>query len=625
MSLNFPKLGDYEWVAPDTETTGLDWFRGDRPFSFAITLSNGYSEYYDIRKDLKAFHWAREQFPHIRKAVNHNIKFDIHMLRTVDILLNPNVCECTMIRAALINEHLHNYDLDSLAKRYLKKEKYNSIYEELAALFGGAPTKKAQVGNFPRAPISMMKRYAVPDTELAAELWQWQEKEILRQDLTQVWELERRLFPKIVRNEARGIRVSPEEAVRRSKLLEVKIAETQKELNELAGFEVNPNPSGSIAKLFNPQKRDGVWYANDGTPLSNTKAGKPSLGADALKAMKHPAAKLILKARKMKKAKDTFIEGHILGNQVNGYVHPNINQTKGDVQDDGGEEGTGTGRLSYTRPALQQIPSRDKETAALIRPIFLPDEGQKWTYGDLDQHEFRIFTHYAAPKALLQAYAENPDLDMHQIVSDMTGLPRSAPESGGANAKQINLAMVFNMGAGELASRMSLPYTLAECDFGTRANPDKRIIKQAGDEALEIMEKYYRAVPGVREVARQARSIAKSRGHVMTMYGRHLRFPGGLYTYKASGLIYQGTAADFNKKNVILIDDYLESECPHNRFLLNIHDEYSMSMVQDGNEARYLKDIQGLIEDKGLRVPIRIDFSQLADNWWDATKAPHIT
>lgn len=617
----FPDVTKYPQISVDCESTGLEWYKDDRAFGVSVYLPTGDVEYYDIRKDRNAFHWMKDNLWNAKKIVNHNIKFDIHMLRATGINLNPANCECTMIRAALIDEHLLQYNLDALLKKYLKMSKDNDIYADLAAIFGGKPTREVQILNLHRAPVDLVARYANIDTEGAYKLWEWQEAEIERQDLHQVWGLERRLFRHIVEMERRGIRIDPNEAHRRAEELDRVSAETVAELNKLAGFEVNPNPSGSIKKLFNPQQNEaGIWVARDGTPLPKTAAGAPSLGAKSLEAMNDPCAKLILKARKLNKTKDTFIRGHVLGHAIqNGqdwFVHPNINQTKSDTGD--GSEGTGTGRLSYTRPALQQIPSRDKEIASIVRPIFLPDRGQKWSYGDLDQHEFRIFAHYANPKDIIEAYAQNPDLDMHQIVADLTEMPRSATKAGEANAKQINLGMVFNMGAGELASQMGLPFTIESVDFGDHVHD----LKKAGPETLEIVENYYAKVQGVKEMARKARTIAKSRGYVRTLFGRHIRFPRGMFTYKASGLIFQGSAGDLNKINICNISEYLESECPYNRLLLNIHDEYSVSLEDDGKEIKHLKELQGLIQHRPeLRVPIRIDFSLPAQNWWLATRA----
>ena len=615
----FPNLAQYPMVAFDTETTGLDW-RTDQVFGFSISTPDGKDYYWDIRQTPKAVDWLAAELPKVPLVVNQHMKFDIHMSREMGVHLDPAKCDCTMIRAALINEHLRKYDLASLAKKYLKTVlKDEQIYIELAELFGGKPTRTVQVKNFPRAPVEMMSRYAKQDTRTALELWLWQKEEIEKQGLQQVCELERRLFPHVVEMERLGIRVDLDEAERRMDELDVRVKDLQAQLNSVAGFEINPNPSGSIHKLFDPKKnKDDVWVANDGTILESTDAGNASINADALKRMKHPASKLILRTRKLIKARDTFIGGHIIGHAINGYVHPNINQTKGDETG-----GTGTGRLSYTDPALQQIPARDKEIAALVRPVFLPDPGQDWAYGDLDQHELRIFHHYVNNPKIIEAYQNSPNLDGHQEVADLTGLPRNAPEVGGPNAKQLNLGMIFCMGTGHMAADAGLPFTWDEFE-----NDQGELIRfqRSGEEGEEMVEKYHRMVPGVREIAKKAKSIAKSRGYVKTILGRHIRFPRGYGVRKASGLVYQGSSADLNKLNICIISEYLKSECPESRLLLNIHDEYSMSMVRDKKSIGHLQELRRLIEDKPmLRVPIRIDFSQPSANWWDATSAPKCT
>src|SRR5690606_22615067 len=98
-------------------------------------------------------------------------------------------------------EHLRQDDLDSLAKKYIGQSKDDSIYEKLAEIFGGRPTRQAQMPNLHRAPVSIVAPYAKRDTRVAMNLWQWQEKEIKRQGLEQVWDLEKRLFPVVVRME----------------------------------------------------------------------------------------------------------------------------------------------------------------------------------------------------------------------------------------------------------------------------------------------------------------------------------------------------------------------------------------------------------------------------------------
>lgn len=625
-------IKDSKVYCVDVETTGLRWTT-DRVFGVAVAVPDSLpdllldplsapvrSEYFDVRREPQRYDNLRDQMNHTTsKLVNHNVKFDLHMLRNDKIAPNLHHVACTTIRACLIDEHLPAYNLDYLAKKYLKMQKVDTIYEDLARMFGGRATRNVQMLNLHRAPPSLVERYAKIDAELALRLWAWQETEITKQGLQQVCDLESELFPHIFIMERTGIRVDTELAERQADLITATVKQKQQELNKIAGFEVNPNPSQSIIRLFKPfwDEIAERWIAVGGTPLESTEGGKPCINADALRAIKHPAAGLILQIRKMSKTADTFIRGHILGYAHNGRVHPNINQTKGD------EGGTGTGRLSYTAPALQQVPSRDKQIASIVRPIFLPEEGHGWTYGDLDQHELRIFHHYVNSPEIIKAYRENPDLDGHQIVADLTGLPRNPQASGGGNAKQVNLAMVFNMGAGELASQLGLPYTV---DSFTDARGNVHQYKRAGPEALEIMERYYEVVPGVREIASKARSIARSRGYVRTMFGRHIRFPRGEFVHKASGLVYQGTAADLNKDNIIKVSEYLRAECPGATVLLNIHDEISLSLPRDGNERKHCREMQHLIQNRPqIRVPLRIDFSELCDNWWEATQAKSIT
>ena len=47
--------------------------------------------------------------------------------------------------------------------------------------------------------------------------------------------------------------------------------------------------------------------------------------------------------------------------------------------------GTVSGRLSMNNPNLQQLPARNKEFGGLIRGLFLPEEGEKFTALDYSQ------------------------------------------------------------------------------------------------------------------------------------------------------------------------------------------------------------------------------------------------
>lgn len=608
---DFPRVDRVPYLIIDVETTGLRWW-ADKLFGIAIALPDYTTYYWDVRVHPRVIDWLNDLVYGLRVDlwVGHNLKFDYHFLREAGFLIPPDLIDCTMVRGALISEHEPSYSLDFLARKYAGVKKDEEIYEEMAKIFGGRPTRNAQMPNIWKAPEQVVAKYAKQDVIATNALYIWQQTEIERQDLHQVHSLERELMPVIIDMEHQGVRVDVEQAERAVEDLTTRIDRAQADLNTLAGFEVNPNPSGSIAQLFQPKLGDdGEWYLIDGTRAGKTEGGKASIDADCLRRMKHPAAAQILDLRKMLKTRDTFLKGHILGHQTDGIIHCNYNQTKNDA-----EAGTGTGRLSITNPALQQIPSRDAAIKALVRPVFKADFGAKWLGMDWSQFEFRVANHYGQVPAILEAYRQNPNLDFHQLVADMTGIPRNAQYAGGPSSKAINLGLAFNMGSGRLAQECGLPYT-------EEVGPNGNAFLKAGPEAMALFEKYHTANPGMRNTATKASSIARERGFVHSIMGRHIRFPNGQFVHKASGLIYQATSADCMKVKLIELHQYLAyHEC--GRLLLTVHDEVGISLDNDAlghadELARIYTTFDGVECPIALRVPITCDWG-LGDDWFKA-------
>lgn len=609
--MGFPDLSNWSVIGFDTETTGLN-YPTDRAFGFSVASKDGsLLEYYDLRQTPRAVKWWNDQMKSYRGTiVCHNASFDYLMGKNSGLKTPLEQMDDTAIRACLIDEHRMTYDLDALSWDFLGEGK-EEPWAELAAMFGGKATRNAQALNLQHAPYELARKYAVKDPLLTVRLWHEQEKQIDAQNdtnvpLRSIIDFERNLMPTIIRAQERGVRVDLEQAERAVRELTPIIFQEQDELNEIAGWDFNVNSGPQVKKLFSPEKIDGRWVANDGTVLQSTKSGGPSFGAGILRDMKHPAAQKIYEIRSLIKTRDTFLRGHILGSAVGDRVYPNINQTKGE------DGGTGTGRFSYTDPALQQIPSRNKKVAEIVKSCFLPDEGHIWCETDKDTFEVRVFASLAGVPRMLRAYQENPDLDGHQFVADLTGLPRNPEFSGQANSKQLNLGMIFNMGNGAIADNMGLPTEPAEF-----TNDEGKIIKYiaAGPEAMAAIQKYHRYMPGVKELAQGCKNVALRRGFVRTAMGRRLRFPGGYKAYKASGLLIQATAADLNKENWMIIEQALGGE---GHLILNTHDSYGMSLPED-NWYEPFRRVRDAIQKEGrISVPLRLGLDGCGDNWWSA-------
>ena len=611
--MKYPRLREYPYVAFDCETTGLFWWK-DSIFGISVSLPDGTDHYWDIRTEPEALQYLVDEVPHCKWIVCHNAKFDWHMAREAGIKFPENRVDCTLIRAALIDEHLMSYNLDAVGSKYVGVGK-DDIIQELADIFGGKAEKKVQMANLHKAPARIVGKYAMQDTRTTLKLWEWQQTEIEKQDLRQVCELERNLLPVLVDLEYDGVRVDVHRAEAAVPDLTERAAHIQLEINDMAGCELNVNSGPMVSTLFSPvQREDGVWILSDGTPAESTPGGKASINANTLRQMKHPAAALILQLRKIIKTRDTFINGHILNYHHNGVIHCNFNQTRSD-----NDLGTGTGRLSVNAPALQQIHKRDKDIAAIVRSLFLPDfRKHDWVCNDWAQMDFRVFAHYVNDPRILEIYRQNPDADFHQMAADLTGLPRSPRFAGDANAKQINLGLVFGMGQGKLAAEMNLPYTI---ERNERTGKDRLV---PGSEAMAVFEKYHAAIPGVKELLHSASALASSRGFVKTVMGRRIRFPKGQAVHKAGGLIFQGSAADALKVKLIELHQYLKGTESGARLLLNVHDEFDMTVPRGDTKTlseinRILTHFDGILTPINFRVPVRTD-QGVGANWWEASK-----
>lgn len=607
----FPDLNKYSEIAYDTETTGLNPMDGAVIFGFSISCPDGKDFYWDVRKNPQSIQWlCRAIKSYEGDIICHNLSFDYRMtLVSFGLDLGLSRCFDTGILACLINEHENSYSLDNLAAKYTNCPKQGAeLYEKMAEIFGGRASKNVQMPRISQAPVEIVAPYAKADTRATFELYQWQKSQIADQGLQKILDFERKVTPLIISTELDGIRVDIPAAETAVCVINDKVKLAQKELNDEVGFACNPQPSKDMVKVFKPIWKGGCWWACDGTMLKETASGAAQLDASALRSMKHPAAAMILKLRSLIKTRDTFLSGHILESSVNGRIYPNINQAKGDTG------GTSTGRLSYYAPALQQIPDRDKEVAKVVKSIFLPDEGHVWLDADKASFEVRIFAHLVGTADICQAYVDNPETDFHQFVADLTGLVRNATYNGQPNAKQLNLSMIFNQGKGTTADTMGMPWTW---ETFTPKDSDKEITyKKPGPEALAIIEKYHAALPGVAKLAEGAKATAERRGYLFTKYGRHLRFPKGHKSYKASGILIQATSADENKKSWIRICEALQNTGA--KLKLNTHDSYSMS-IPIGEEEKLARKVKAAVErDRGLRVPLILEVQHPGKNWWES-------
>ncbi len=214
---------------------------------------------------------------------------------------------------------------------------------------------------------------------MTLRVWERLQRELEKQDLWNIWNLETSLIPMMCDMRQLGVRVDLDKAERNKKLIKKETDALRKLIKKEAGMDVDIWAAASIQQMF---EKLGMEYPR-------TDKGAPSFTKQYLSAHEHPVAQMIVKLREFDKADSTFIDT-ILKHEHNGRIHCEFHQLR---SDDGG---TVTGRFSSSNPNLQQIPARDPEIKKLIRGLFIPEEGSKWGSFDYSSQEPRLLVHFAA-------------------------------------------------------------------------------------------------------------------------------------------------------------------------------------------------------------------------------------
>ena len=606
---NFPDLKEHKYIAIDLETRdpnlkskGSGSLIGEGEIIGVAVAVEGWSGYFPIahregnlpRK--KVLDWLQEICLLPSTKIFHNAMYDMCWLRAYNIKVNGHIID-TMVMSALVDENRYSYSLNSLCYDYLGEVKDESLLTTAAEKAGADP--KAEMYKLPAMYVG---NYAEKDAELTLKLFKYLSLEIRKDNLTEVFDLETRLFPCLIEMKVKGVRVD----VERAHLLKSKLSEEEKQLllkvKKETQVDVQIWAARSIGKVFDKLS----------LPYNRTlKTQAPSFTKNFLQVHKHPLVQCIAKAREINKAHTTFIDT-IIKYQYKGRIHADINPVRGE------KGGTVTGRFSYSNPNLQQVPARNKDLGPLIRSLFLPERNHTWGCFDYSQQEPRLVVHYAAASPKLREDDEvknivdrfkNNDVDFHQTVADMAGIERS-------QAKTINLGLFYGMGKAKLQAELGL---------------------STKEEAEKLFEKYHSRVPFVKDLMNNTSKDSQRNGYITTLLGRRCRFdtweeaafrPGRLtspmtweeanakfgennirraFTYKALNKLIQGSAADMTKK--AMLDLYEEKIIPH----IQIHDELDISVESEKHANKIIDIMQNAVK---LHVPNKVDYES-GENWGD--------
>jgi DNA polymerase-1 len=586
--------------------------------------------------------------------VGANIAYDLGWLCHAHGLVAKEV-ECSLVDVAIaescVDEH-QPYSLDALAWKYLDERKGADELKMICAAQGLKGDFRRHLKALWDAGIKEeIRRYVVSDADQPARIWGKQKALLEQTGCMDAAIMNFKLIKITLGMKQRGVRIDMDKRRKNYETLKSAQDELRAAFEERYG-KVNFNSPKQLAALFDrervpyrmkirikgwegrkPFMGSELWNARKAIKplLSGVRVQKeqlvvyvarqyaartamdlrdagyeitcnPNIDKHALAAVKrtHEVAKAIVDLKQVTSIIDKFMGPKFDRFIVNGRIHADFNIV-------GARR---TGRFSSRNPNLHQVPSKtvlfertDKELKlyTLCREIIVPDEGMLFGKADYSGQENRIMAHFAVgpgSEEIRREYLENPDLDFHAYIGEISGLyDEYGPEVGRKYAKNCSFGLGYGMQI----------QTMTETFNWTR------------EQAERITELYHEGAPFVKATMDRVSEVIIKRGYVKTLAGRRLRlrsFGGRLYTreaYKGFNKLIQGSAADMTKAAIVALDEKgLLDVFP---LYLQVHDEIDFGVPKTAEAIRRLPELQEIMESAvGMKVPIRVD-PEVGSDW----------
>ena len=567
----------------DTETTGLVAFDAD---IVGLALSSKPHEGYYIpfprEFDAAKTLFARFQglFSSNKVKVAQNLKYDMMVLQRYGISI-AEPCFDTMLAHYLIEPDMrHNMDL--LSESYLHYKP--ASIESLIGKKGAAQMSMAMVD------VERVKEYAVEDADITLQLKQKLEPELHNRNVGNVFhKLEMPLVPVLAGMEQEGVRIDTGFLQDYSKTLLQQSLEIQTQIFALAGEEFNISSPMQVGKvLFEKLKLVDK--------PKTTKTGQYQTDEETLLSLsgEHEIIQRILDFRQLQKLKGTYVDAlPQLVNPRTGRVHTSFNQAV-----------AATGRLSSQNPNLQNIPIRTELGKEVRRAFVARDDNHVLLSADYSQIELRVIAHVSKDEGMMEAFRQG--IDIHTATaSRVWGVPlEDVDKDMRRKAKTVNFGIIYGISAFGLSQRVGI----------------------SRKEAKEIIDNYFEKFPGVKQYMDSTIAFAQQHGYVETILGRRRYIRDinsrnatvrGFAERNAINAPIQGSAADMIKLAMIRIHEWLESNHPETKMILQVHDELLFDVPKQAIDT-IAPHIQHLMQTAmNLEVPVVVEYGT-GDNWLQA-------
>ena len=584
-----------KFVSFDLETTGLNYYRGARIFSYCY--GNGETGEVTIRRfDDKKRTIRRKYKRELQKLLDdvsiakiaHNYKFEYSMLIREGFTIPKNtIWHDTLIMSQLLQNLNPMHKLDYLVWEMIGKSRKIAMKVDSQA--------RARGYRWDKVDKPLMRKYQNEDGENPLLLYfTWIPIFIKDQLLYLDYLNEIEMVKVTVREEDFGVDLHWKNSNALIESLETSLEELQTESFELLGEYVNYNSHPQVCRLlFDKFKYPKLVIDKkthnasvDKTVLLKLKKIKP-----------HRILDLILQYRAYSSALSMLRSYQSRAEADTGIIHPVINPN----------EAT-TGRQSSEDPNMQNIRKGNADEnnpyAVNIRSCFKCRSRYVYYFGDYSAIEMKLIIEAAQSKKMINYMAQgiNPHIIACNIfygkhlTKEKRFISKAETKTLYSYGKNGHFCLGYGGGVDKFASTLKLSI----------------------DEAIPGYIKYQEEFPEIAFLTRNLSKQVRADGYVLTPFGRKLFLPRDKI-YAGLNYLIQGTAAGILKRAQVAIDSYLRTEWDDQvRIVLPIHDELIIAIPRE--LLKYKDEIlygitRCMVEIPNIITPLEVEWKKSTTTW----------
>ena len=569
-------------VAVDTETTGLDVFASGFAVK-TVQFGNGFEAFVipadvEYAQDVVDDAFRRLAFGQV---VMHNAAYDslvlYHWLELEPALLLSYTTD-TRILAHLLDPRAEHeggmgHGLKRLASVWVDADAPDSE-QALKARFRELGVKQADGYALLDPRDEVLVRYGGLDTILTWRVHAVLSEMVADAGLPRLSEFEHRLQAVLVEMQMRGLRLDVDYT--RDLVKQLESDQLSREQDARRFGVSNVNSTSQVAEALLAMGEELLETTASGAPKVDKAVLLPLADLDRdwkRLGVRGPnrLAEAVLHAKRASKWRESYAQAFLDLADEHNYIHPWINGLQ-----------ARTGRMSVSRPPLQQLPSND----SVIRRAIIADEGYSLLAVDYSQIEMRVLAGLARDETMISAIKSGVDLHdftAQQLYGDeFTKQQRKV-------AKGVGFGKCYGGGASTLSRQT-----------GADIEDVKRAIS-AYDRTYEGIARYSR------ELQRRAEF---GRKEVITPSGRHLPLDKDRL-YSATNYMVQSTARDVLAQAIVNMHDEGLGEF----MLLPIHDEV-LAQAPAGEAEDVLRQMRKVMEQYDfMGVPLLSDGEIYGRSW----------